>query len=67
MVWVFSWSINKNQPVFPRCVDIPLFFILGGVSQEEKWIQHHQNLGSGWNGNEKKCGSRVRVLYTILK
>ncbi|KAL2905039.1 Phosphoenolpyruvate carboxylase [Bienertia sinuspersici] len=28
MVWVFSWSINRNQSFFPRCVNIPLFFIL---------------------------------------
>jgi len=45
MVWVFSGSIDRDQSFFPRCVDIPLFFILvinvpeGGVKKRRLEIQ----------------------------
>lgn len=28
MVWICSGSINRDQSLFPGCVDIPFFFIL---------------------------------------
>ncbi|KAJ8421105.1 hypothetical protein Cgig2_009740 [Carnegiea gigantea] len=64
MVWGFSWSINRNQSFFPRCADIPLFFILViDVRGERRKVDST----SSKLGIRVECESREYTKQTMYK